>query len=315
MTFAFLFPGQGSQSVGMMSAFSELSVVKDTFEEASSIMQKDMWQLAQAGAQEELAITTNTQPLMLISDVAMYRAWVQLGGHSPSIVAGHSLGEYAALVTAGALVFSDAVSLVHKRSTLMQNAVPPGIGAMAAVLGLSDEDIQTACERAKAQNGGVAEAANYNAPGQVVIAGDKATVEKAIDEAKTLGAKRAMMLAMATPSHCSLIKPAADLYLSALNEASISTPNIPVIHNYNVLPSATAEDIRDRLYQQLFSPVRWVETIQYITATDIKVGFECGPGKVITGLNKRIDKELHMIPLGSPKEMELAINELSRSNG
>ena len=272
MTFAFLFPGQGSQSVGMMSAFSELSVVKDTFEEASSIMQKDMWQLAQAGAQEELAITTNTQPLMLTSDVAVYRAWVELGGHSPSIVAGHSLGEYAALVTAGALVFSDAVSLVQKRSTLMQNAVPSGIGAMAAVLGLSDEE-------------------------------------------KTLGAKRAMLLAMATPSHCSLIKPAADLYLLALKEASINTPNIPVIHNYNVLPSATAEDIRDWLYQQLFSPVRWVETIQYITAMDIKVGFECGPGKVITGLNKRIDKELHMIPLGSPKEMELAINELSRSNG
>jgi [acyl-carrier-protein] S-malonyltransferase len=315
VTFAFLFPGQGSQSVGMMSEFSKLSAVKDTFEEASSIMQKDMWQLAQSGTQEELAITTNTQPLMLISDVAMYRVWIELGGDSPAMLAGHSLGEYAALVAADALTFSDAVTLVQQRSTLMQNAVPPGVGAMAAVLGLSDEDIQAACEHANAQTGGVAEAANYNAPGQVVIAGDKATVEKAIDEAKTLGAKRAMLLAMATPSHCSLIKPAADLFVSALNEVSINMPNVPVIHNHNVRPSISAEDIRDRLYQQLFSPVRWVETIRHITATGINIGLECGPGKVITGLNKRIDKEFQMISLGSPEEMELAINKLSRSDG
>jgi [acyl-carrier-protein] S-malonyltransferase len=252
---------------------------------------------------------------MLISDVAMYRVWIELGGDSPAMLAGHSLGEYAALVAADALTFSDAVTLVQQRSTLMQNAVPPGVGAMAAVLGLSDEDIQAACEHANAQTGGVAEAANYNAPGQVVIAGDKATVEKAIDEAKTLGAKRAMLLAMATPSHCSLIKPAADLFVSALNEVSINMPNVPVIHNHNVRPSISAEDIRDRLYQQLFSPVRWVETIRHITTTGINIGLECGPGKVITGLNKRIDKEFQMISLGSPEEMELAINKLSRSDG
>ncbi|MDC1311252.1 ACP S-malonyltransferase [Burkholderiales bacterium] len=315
MTFAFLFPGQGSQSVGMMNAFSDATVVKDTFEEASSIMQKDMWQLAHSGTQDQLAVTTTTQPLMLISDVAMYRAWIKLGGQLPAILAGHSLGEYAALVAADALEFSDAVSLVQQRSTLMQNAVPSGVGAMAAVLGLSDEDIKVACERAVLKNGGVAEAANYNAPGQVVIAGDKETVEIAIDEAKTLGAKRAMLLAMATPSHCSLIKPAADLFVSALKKAPINIPKIPIIHNQNVLPSTTPEDIKDRLYQQLFSPVRWVETIRYIIKSGITCGLECGPGKVIVGLNKRIDKEFHMLSLASMEEMEIAINALSGSDG
>ena len=315
MTFSFLFPGQGSQSVGMMNAFAEMSTVTETFEEASSILRKDMWQLAQSGTQDQLAITTNTQPLMLISDIAMYRTWIQLGGSTPTILAGHSLGEYAALVAAGTLEFSDALSLVQQRSILMQNAVPPGVGAMAAVLGLTDEDIELACERAMAKNAGIAEAANYNAPGQVVIAGDKNTVEIAIDEAKSLGAKRAMLLAMATPSHCSLIKPAADLFLSALNAAPMNVPKIPVIHNQSVSTSSTVEDIRNRLYEQLFSPVRWVETIRYITGTSTNIGLECGPGKVITGLNKRIDKEFTMLSLASQEEMELAINELSRGKG
>lgn len=315
MTFSFLFPGQGSQSVGMMNAFAEMSTVTETFEEASSILRKDMWQLAQSGTQDQLTITTNTQPLMLISDIAMYRTWIQLGGSTPTILAGHSLGEYAALVAAGTLEFSDALSLVQQRSILMQNAVPPGVGAMAAVLGLTDEDIELACERAMAKNAGIAEAANYNAPGQVVIAGDKNTVEIAIDEAKSLGAKRATLLAMATPSHCSLIKPAADLFLSALNAAPMNVPKIPVIHNQSVSTSSTVEDIRNRLYEQLFSPVRWVETIRYITGTSTNIGLECGPGKVITGLNKRIDKEFTMLSLASQEEMELAINELSRGKG
>ena len=252
---------------------------------------------------------------MLISDIAMYRTWIQLGGSTPTILAGHSLGEYAALVAAGTLEFSDALSLVQQRSILMQNAVPPGVGAMAAVLGLTDEDIELACERAMAKNAGIAEAANYNAPGQVVIAGDKNTVEIAIDEAKSLGAKRATLLAMATPSHCSLIKPAADLFLSALNAAPMNVPKIPVIHNQSVSTSSTVEDIRNRLYEQLFSPVRWVETIRYITGTSTNIGLECGPGKVITGLNKRIDKEFTMLSLASQEEMELAINELSRGKG
>ncbi|MGY8842797.1 MAG: ACP S-malonyltransferase [Burkholderiales bacterium] len=310
MTIAFLFPGQGSQSVGMMDVFSEVRVVKDTFEEASVILQQDMWQLAHAGSEDQLALTTNTQPLMLISDVAMYRAWIKLGGKLPSILAGHSLGEYAALVASGALNFTDAVPLVRQRSELMQNAVPSGVGAMAAVLGLSDENITLACQNATAE-GGVAEPANYNAPGQVVIAGNKETVEKAVEEAKKLGAKRAMLLAMSTPSHCSLIKPAADLFASVLDTVSIGSTEIPVVHNENVQESSTAQDIKERLYQQLFKPVRWVETIRHIVKKDIRIGCECGPGKVITGLNKRIDKEFQMISLASPEAMELAMNEFS----
>lgn len=310
MTIAFLFPGQGSQSVGMMDVFSEVRVVKDTFEEASVILQQDMWQLAHAGSEDQLALTTNTQPLMLISDVAMYRAWIKLGGKLPSILAGHSLGEYAALVASGALNFTDAVPLVRQRSELMQNAVPSGVGAMAAVLGLSDENITLACQNATAE-GGVAEPANYNAPGQVVIAGNKETVEKAVEEAKKLGAKRAMLLAMSTPSHCSLIKPAADLFASVLDTVSIGSTEIPVVHNENVQESSTAQNIKERLYQQLFKPVRWVETIRHIVKKDIRIGCECGPGKVITGLNKRIDKEFQMISLVSPEAMELAMNEFS----
>ena len=310
MTIAFLFPGQGSQSVGMMDVFSEVRVVKDTFEEASVILQQDMWQLAHAGSEDQLALTTNTQPLMLISDVAMYRSWIKLGGKLPSILAGHSLGEYAALVASGALNFTDAVPLVRQRSELMQNAVPSGVGAMAAVLGLSDENITLACQNATAE-GGVAEPANYNAPGQVVIAGDKETVERAVEEAKKLGAKRAMLLAMSTPSHCSLIKPAADLFASVLDTVSIGSTEIPVVHNENVQESSTAQNIKERLYQQLFKPVRWVETIRHIVKKDIRIGCECGPGKVITGLNKRIDKEFQMISLASPEAMELAMNEFS----
>ncbi|MDA0238232.1 MAG: ACP S-malonyltransferase [Proteobacteria bacterium] len=310
MTIAFLFPGQGSQSMGMMDAFANVTVVKDTFKEASSILQQDMWELAHTGSEEQLELTTNTQPLMLISDVAMYRAWIKLGGKLPSILAGHSLGEYAALVASGALDFADAVSLVRQRSVLMQNAVPSGVGAMAAVLGLTDENISLACQNA-AIDGGVAEPANYNSPGQVVIAGDKQTVEKAIEEAKKLGAKRAMLIAMSTPSHCSLIKPAADLFASILDTVSIESANIPVVHNENVQESSTAQDIKKCLYQQLFKPVRWVETIRYIVAKDIRIGCECGPGKVITGLNKRIDKEFQTISLASPKDMELAMNEFS----
>jgi [acyl-carrier-protein] S-malonyltransferase len=294
----------------MMDVFSEVRVVKDTFEEASVILQQDMWQLAHAGSEDQLALTTNTQPLMLISDVAMYRAWIKLGGKLPSILAGHSLGEYAALVASGALNFTDAVPLVRQRSELMQNAVPSGVGAMAAVLGLSDENITLACQNATAE-GGVAEPANYNAPGQVVIAGNKETVEKAVEEAKKLGAKRAMLLAMSTPSHCSLIKPAADLFASVLDTVSIGSTEIPVVHNENVQESSTAQDIKERLYQQLFKPVRWVETIRHIVKKDIRIGCECGPGKVITGLNKRIDKEFQMISLASPEAMELAMNEFS----
>ena len=310
MTTAFLFPGQGSQSLGMMDTFSDISTVKKTFEEASAIMGKDMWNLMTEGPEDQLSVTTNTQPLMLISDVSMYRVWLELGGMAPSVLAGHSLGEYAALVAAGALEFSDAVSLVRERSQLMQDAVPSGVGAMAAILGLNDDDIGLACRRVSV-DGAVVEPANFNAPGQVVIAGEKAAVESAIEEAKKMGAKRAMLLAMKTPSHCSLIKPAAELFLPILKETKINTPTLTVIHNENVKEAGTPDEIRERLYRQLFQPVRWVETVQYVTTKGVSVGVECGPGKVLTGLSKRIDKTFQMISWSSPEDIQTTIDQLS----
>ena len=310
MTTAFLFPGQGSQSLGMMDTFSDISTVKKTFEEASAIMGKDMWNLMTEGPEDQLSVTTNTQPLMLISDVSMYRVWLELGGMAPSVLAGHSLGEYAALVAAGALEFSDAVSLVRERSQLMQDAVPSGVGAMAAILGLNDDDIGLACRRVSV-DGAVVEPANFNAPGQVVIAGEKAAVESAIEEAKKMGAKRAMLLAMKTPSHCSLIKPAAELFLPILKETKINTPTLTVIHNENVKEAGTPDEIRERLYRQLFQPVRWVETVQYVTTKGVSVGVECGPGKVLMGLSKRIDKTFQMISWSSPEDIQTTIDQLS----
>ncbi len=310
MTTAFLFPGQGSQSLGMMDTFAGIPTVKKTFEEASSIMEKDMWKLMTAGPEDQLSVTTNTQPLMLIADVAMYRVWLEFGGTPPSVLAGHSLGEYAAFVAAGALGFSDAVSLVKERSQLMQDAVPSGVGAMAAILGLNNCDIGLACTAVSA-NGGVVEPANFNAPGQVVIAGEKAAVESAIEEAKKMGAKRAMLLAMKTPSHCSLIKPAAELFLPILKETEINTPSLTVIHNENVTEAGNPDEIRKRLYRQLFQPVRWVETIQHITSKGVSVGVECGPGKVLTGLSKRIDKSFQMISWSSPEDIQTTIDQLS----
>ena len=310
MTTAFLFPGQGSQSLGMMDTFSGISTVKKTFEEASSIMGKDMWNLMTEGPEDQLSVTTNTQPLMLISDVSMYRVWLEFGVMAPSVLAGHSLVEYAALVAAGALEFSDAVSLVRERSQLMQDAVPSGVGAMAAILGLNDDDIGLACRRVSV-DGAVVEPANFNAPGQVVIAGEKTAVESAIEEAKKMGAKRAMLLAMKTPSHCSLIKPAAELFLPILKETKINTPTLTVIHNENVTDAGTPDEIRERLYRQLFQPVRWVETVQYVTTKGVSVVVECGPGKVLMGLSKRIDKTFQMISWSSPEDIQTTIDQLS----
>ena len=308
MSFAFLFPGQGSQSVGMLDSFLNESVVSETFSEASELLGQDMWALAHEGPEDELAHTVNTQPLMLISDIAIYRAWVQRGGPKPRVVAGHSLGEYAALVVAGSLQFSDAVPLVRLRARLMQDAVPIGTGAMAAVLGLGDEDIQVACNNAMAA-GGVAEAANFNAPGQVVIAGDKATVERAVEEAKGLGAKRAMLLAMSAPSHCSLIKNAADEYAELLSDTTITEPGITVIHNEDVSEASTPGEIKLRLTRQLYRPVRWVETMKAIAKLGVMRGAECGPGKVLSGLSKRIDKSFDISSLASAESMDLCITE------
>lgn len=310
MSFIFLFPGQGSQSINMMDPFSQSAIVRDTFNEASEILGKDMWTIAQEGPEEKLALTVNTQPLMLISDIAMYRQWCELDGPSAELMAGHSLGEYSALVAADALSFTDAVPLVQTRAELMQAAVPDGVGAMAAILGLGDEEIINACQIATDLEGGTAEPANFNAPGQVVVAGNRRTVEKAIEVAKELGAKRAMLLPMSVPSHCGLIKPAAEAFAKVLETTEIHEPKAQIIHNDNVCTAATSSEIKERLKRQLFSPVRWVETIQWSIAQNIKIGIECGPGKVLAGLGKRIEKTFKVLPVNTPDAMKSSIENL-----
>ena len=289
MAFAFLFPGQGSQSLNMMDGFAA-AVVKDTFDEASDALGDDLWAMLKADSNEAINQTINTQPLMLAAGVAAFRAWLAAGGARPSVVAGHSLGEYSALVAADALEFDDAVRLVRLRAEAMQSAVPAGEGAMAAVLGLEDTDIVAAC--AEAAQGEVVEAVNFNAPGQVVIAGGKAAVERAIAACKARGAKRAMPLPVSVPSHCALMKPAAERLAEALESVSINVPVLPVLHNADVAAYSEAAQIRDALVRQLYSPVRWTETIRKLAADGVLLHAECGPGKVLAGLNKRIESTL-----------------------
>ncbi|MCK6437709.1 ACP S-malonyltransferase [Rivihabitans pingtungensis] len=289
MAFAFLFPGQGSQSLNMMDGFAA-AVVKDTFDEASDALGDDLWAMLKADSNEAINQTINTQPLMLAAGVATFRAWLAAGGARPSVVAGHSLGEYSALVAADALDFDDAVRLVRLRAEAMQSAVPAGEGAMAAVLGLEDADIVAAC--AEAAQGEVVEAVNFNAPGQVVIAGGKAAVERAIAACKARGAKRAMPLPVSVPSHCALMKPAAERLAEALESVSINVPVLPVLHNADVAAYSEAAQIRDALVRQLYSPVRWTETIRKLAADGVLLHAECGPGKVLAGLNKRIESTL-----------------------
>ncbi len=289
MAFAFLFPGQGSQSLNMMDGFAA-AVVKDTFDEASDALGDDLWAMLKADSNEAINQTINTQPLMLAAGVAAFRAWLAAGGARPSVVAGHSLGEYSALVAADALDFDDAVRLVRLRAEAMQSAVPAGEGGMAAVLGLEDADIVAAC--AEAAQGEVVEAVNFNAPGQVVIAGGKAAVERAIAACKARGAKRAMPLPVSVPSHCALMKPAAERLAEALESVSINVPVLPVLHNADVAAYSEAAQIRDALVRQLYSPVRWTETIRKLAADGVLLHAECGPGKVLAGLNKRIESTL-----------------------
>ena len=289
MAFAFLFPGQGSQSLNMMDGFAA-AVVKDTFDEASDALGDDLWAMLKADSNEAINQTINTQPLMLAAGVAAFRAWLAAGGARPSVVAGHSLGEYSALVAADALDFDDAVRLVRLRAEAMQSAVPAGEGAMAAVLGLEDADIVAAC--AEAAQSEVVEAVNFNAPGQVVIAGGKAAVERAIAACKARGAKRAMPLPVSVPSHCALMKPAAERLAEALESVSINVPVLPVLHNADVAAYSEAAQIRDALVRQLYSPVRWTETIRKLAADGVLLHAECGPGKVLAGLNKRIESTL-----------------------
>ena len=294
MKFAFFFPGQGSQSVGMMQGFGDLAVIKDTFVEASDALGVDFWRMA-TEANEVLNLTTNTQPLMLAAGVATWRAWQAQGGAVPSLLAGHSLGEYTALVAAGVISYEAALPLVRFRAEVMQRAVGEGVGAMAAVLGLDDDAVRAAC--VEAAKGEVLEAVNLNSPGQVVIAGNKAAVERGIEVAKAKGAKRALLLPVSVPSHCALMKPAANELQDYLKDVSLAEGNVPVLHNADVAAYSNAEQVKDALVRQLYSPVRWVETVQAVHAAGITASAECGPGKVLAGLVKRTVAELPCIAL------------------
>jgi [acyl-carrier-protein] S-malonyltransferase len=288
--FAFVFPGQGSQAVGMLNGFADNAVVQQTLAEASDALQFDLAKLIAEGPKEELDLTTNTQPVMLTAAVAMYRAWLDAGGAKPAVVAGHSLGEYSALVAAGVIAFKDAVPLVRFRAKAMQEAVPVGQGGMAAILGLSDADVLAAC--AEAAQGQVVEAVNFNAPAQVVIAGHKDAIERACEAAKAKGAKRALLLPVSAPFHSSLLKPASDRLREYLAGLTFSAPQIPLINNVDVAIVNDVDSIKDALVRQAANPVRWVESVQKMAEMGVRDVVECGPGKVLAGLTKRINGEL-----------------------
>ncbi len=288
--FAFVFPGQGSQAIGMLNGFADNAVVRDTIAEAGEALQFDLGKLIAEGPKEALDLTTNTQPVMLACAVAFYRAWIAAGGRAPVIVAGHSLGEYSALVASGVIAFADAVPLVRFRAQAMQEAVPVGQGGMAAILGLSDDDVRAAC--AEAAQGQVVEAVNFNAPAQVVIAGHKAAVERACEIAKAKGAKRALGLPVSAPFHSSLLQPASDRLRDYLATLTFSAPQIPLINNVDVAIVTDPALIKDALVRQAAHPVRWVESMQSIAAGGVTRLVECGPGKVLAGLAKRIDSQL-----------------------
>lgn len=308
MKFAFVFPGQGSQSVGMMAGYDDLSIVHDTFVEASDILAQDFWSMVYDGPAEDLNLTINTQPLMLMSGVAVYRAWEALGGGKPALLAGHSLGEYTALVVSGALSFADGLKLVRFRGEVMQQAVPEGTGGMAAILGLEDAVVETLCQEVAALNNQESlEPANFNSPGQVVIAGHKNAVLKGIELAKEKGAKRAVMLPMSIPSHCRLMKPAAEKMQQQLEQTSLQSPGIPILHNVDVQAHDDVESIKAILTRQLFSPVRWVDTIKAFATEGITHSVECGPGNILTGLNKRIDRNLQHLSLTNSDAIRQAV--------
>lgn len=305
---AFVFPGQGSQSLGMMKGFADNDVVRHTFAEASTVLGLDMWVMcSEEGDAALINATVNTQPLMLTAGVAAYRAYCAAGGATPDFAAGHSLGEYTALVAAGSLSFADALLLVRLRAEAMQEAVPEGQGAMAAILGLDDEVIVAAC--AEAAQGEVVAAVNFNSPGQVVIAGGKAAVDRAIEILKAKGAKRALPLPVSVPSHCALMKPAAEKLAQALAKVNVSKPAFPVIHNADVSAYDDPELIRDALVRQLYSPVRWVESVQFLRAQGVERFVECGPGKVLAGLVKRIDNTATNVALTDAAALTALIAE------
>ena len=289
-TLAVVFPGQGSQSIGMMAGWDDHPVVRATFDEASEALGDDLWTLVTDGPAEALNLTTNTQPVMLAAGVAAWRAWQAAGGATPAVLAGHSLGEYSALVAAGALAFRDAVPLVRFRAQAMQDAVPPGVGAMAAILGGDDDAIREACR--EAAQGEVVEAVNFNSPGQLVIAGHRAAVERAIEAAKARGAKRGMLLPVSAPFHSSLLKPAADRLAARLAQVEFRAPAIPILHNVDVAEHRTPDAIRAALAKQAASAVRWTDTVRAIAARGVTDVVEAGPGRVLAGLARKIDPTL-----------------------
>jgi [acyl-carrier-protein] S-malonyltransferase len=289
--FGFLFPGQGSQSVGMLDAWGDHPAVRDTLSEASAALRQDVAQLIREGPKEALDLTTNTQPVMLTAGIACYRAWRAEGGLEPAAVAGHSLGEYTALVAADALALADALSLVRFRAQAMQDAVPVGAGAMAAVLGLDADAVSAGCAQAARDSGEVVEAVNFNDPKQTVIAGSKAGVDRGCEVLKAMGAKRTLPLAVSAPFHSSLMKPAAERLREKLASVTIGVPRIAVVNNIDVAAPVDAASIRDALYRQAFGPVRWVEVVQALRARGLAALIECGPGKVLAGMAKRIDPQ------------------------
>lgn len=290
--FAFVFPGQGSQSVGMLDAWGDHPAVRQALDEASNALGEDIARLIHDGPKDQLDLTTNTQPVMLAAAIACYRAWRAEGGAEPAAVAGHSLGEYSALVAAGALTLADALPLVRFRAQAMQSAVPVGQGAMAAILGLEAQAVAEGCQRAAAESGAVVSAANFNDPKQTVISGAKAGVDKACELLKAMGAKRALPLPVSAPFHCALMRPAAEALKQRLESVPIAAPRLPVVNNVDVAVNNQPAAIRDALVRQAYGPVRWVEVVQALRAQGLRHVFECGPGKVLAGMTKRIDAEL-----------------------
>ena len=314
-SFAFVFPGQGSQSVGMLDAWGDHPAVLETLKEASDALGEDLGALIHLGPKEALALTTNTQPVMLVSAIASYRAWLAEGGAQPAVVAGHSLGEYSALVAAGVLTLAQAAPLVRFRAAAMQDAVAVGVGAMAAILGMDAAKVIEGCAQAKASfpsdSGEVVEAVNFNDPAQTVIAGSKAAVEKACEVLKAMGAKRALNLPVSAPFHSSLMRPAAEKLKEKLAATPFAAPQIKVVNNIDVAIETDADLIRDALYRQAFGSVRWVECVQAIKAQGISMVLECGPGKVLAGMVKRIDADMTGLPVFDPVSLAEAKGALA----
>ena len=305
MSLAFVFPGQGSQSVGMLNTLAEVyPQVQETFAEASAALGYDLWSIVSTGPEEKLNQTEITQPAMLSAGVAVWRVWQTEQGPQPVVMAGHSLGEYTALTCAGAILFAEAVKLVSDRGRFMQEAVPAGAGGMAAIVGLEDDQVRALC--AQAAQGDVLSPVNFNSPGQVVIAGTATAVARAVAQAKGAGAKLAKPLPVSVPSHCALMHPAAERMRERLKQVQIVTPRIPVLHNAQVQAETNADAIRDALVRQVESPVRWVETIQKMAADGVDKLIECGPGKVLAGLNKRISKDTQTLSVYDPETLRQA---------